>query len=286
MMSSPQLLSDLFEFETWPQAIIVQGNIQDCGELLNHKIQKWICESKSACGQCQHCQLLQYHEHPDVIEIKAPSGHPIKIEQIRELAQICQKSAHLLRFKFVLIFHAETMNLFASNALLKILEEPLAKVHFILLAKYPKLLPKTILSRCWQLKYVQPLPIHMTEIPVFELNQPRSQLLEQHEAFKIILSDLVQGRVDLMTCVLFFANYTAEDVLWYLQWASHSIIQELITQQDSSLPIELSSALPTQFWWKFWDRIEYYKKQLQTQPNLQLNLLLSELFSILLVYET
>lgn len=50
--------------------------------------------------------------------------------------------------KFVLLRDAERLTLEAANALLRVLEEPPAKTHFILTTRHEKALPETIVSRC------------------------------------------------------------------------------------------------------------------------------------------
>lgn len=55
-------------------------------------------------------------------------------------------------FKVLLIWMAERMNDRASNALLKILEEPLGKTVILLVCEQPSLLPVTILSRAQHIK--------------------------------------------------------------------------------------------------------------------------------------
>jgi len=50
--------------------------------------------------------------------------------------------------KFVLLRDAERLTIEAANALLKVLEEPPEKTHFILTARHQRSLPETIVSRC------------------------------------------------------------------------------------------------------------------------------------------
>ena len=56
--------------------------------------------------------------------------------------------SHQGGWKVCLISPAESMNHNAMNSLLKILEEPTSKTLFILVSHKPKMLLKTILSRC------------------------------------------------------------------------------------------------------------------------------------------
>ncbi|MFA6963536.1 MAG: hypothetical protein WC227_02360 [Patescibacteria group bacterium] len=69
----------------------------------------------------------------------------IKIDQIRELIHSANLTKEGLRI--IVLWDAETMNISASNALLKILEEPPAGVVFLLQSKNQSL-SLTIKSRC------------------------------------------------------------------------------------------------------------------------------------------
>ena len=71
----------------------------------------------------------------------------IDISQIRNLISNLNKSSFNLKPRFVLIDNIEFLNANSINALLKILEEPLPNVYFILIKNNKKIL-KTLLSRC------------------------------------------------------------------------------------------------------------------------------------------
>ena len=72
----------------------------------------------------------------------------IAVDQIRVLREEIHLRPNEGRYRVVLIEGAETMNISASNALLKVLEEPPPYLIFILTADNRTLLPETIASRC------------------------------------------------------------------------------------------------------------------------------------------
>ena len=72
----------------------------------------------------------------------------ISVNEIRDIISFCNKSSFNDCEKIVLIDNIEFLNRNASNALLKILEEPNEKVIFILIKDSAKFLIKTINSRC------------------------------------------------------------------------------------------------------------------------------------------
>ena len=69
----------------------------------------------------------------------------ITIGQIRNM--IARLSSKQIRDTFVLIRPADLMNEAATNAFLKILEEPNDKIHFVLATDSPSKILPTILSR-------------------------------------------------------------------------------------------------------------------------------------------
>ena len=69
----------------------------------------------------------------------------ISIEQVHNITETLK--ARQIEDRFVIIRPAEAMTIEASNALLKNLEEPQEKVHFVLITETPSKLLPTILSR-------------------------------------------------------------------------------------------------------------------------------------------
>ena len=85
--------------------------------------------------------------HPDLRWIEPDEGI-IKIEPIRQLNQFLLQTAQSGETKVAVINQADRMNANASNALLKILEEPPNGSFLILNSQTPKGLSSTIVSRC------------------------------------------------------------------------------------------------------------------------------------------
>jgi DNA polymerase-3 subunit delta' len=138
-----------------------------------------------ACGQCDSCGWFLQMNHPDYRRVrpevleedggegageegeaakdskktakatKAPSKD-IKIDQIRALADFMNISTHRQGMRVIVLYPAEALNMAASNALLKTLEEPPPNTVFLLVSHgLDRLLP-TILSRCR--KFALPMP--------------------------------------------------------------------------------------------------------------------------------
>jgi len=87
------------------------------------------------------------HAHPDLIETEK-EGSTIKIKASHEMLKEAMTRPYHSTRKVFIVKNAEDMTVEASNALLKVLEEPPPYVTFILTATNPKAIPETIISRC------------------------------------------------------------------------------------------------------------------------------------------
>jgi DNA polymerase III subunit delta' len=120
-------------------------------------IKQLLCQQARACGQCKSCQLFEAGTHPDVMLVEGEGvSQQIKVDQVRDVAVFLQQTAQKAGYKIVMIRLAENMNVAASNALLKSLEEPAGKSSMILLSEHVGLLLPTITSRCQELSFVKP----------------------------------------------------------------------------------------------------------------------------------
>lgn len=140
------------------------------------------------CGVCSACRQMQNFEHPALHlifalprrsasqtdpfsgmkdaemahineelakKVKWPYYHlqidganDIRIAAIRKLRKDVYLAHDTGSIRVVIIFRAHRMNVEASNALLKILEEPPEGTVFLLTTEFPDRLPDTIRSRC------------------------------------------------------------------------------------------------------------------------------------------
>ena len=97
-------------------------------------------------------KTIQNRSNPNLILIDINvDKKSIDINQIRDLIVKLNKSSFNEKPRFVLIDNIELLNVNSINALLKILEEPTDKVHFILINNNKKIL-STLSSRCINFK--------------------------------------------------------------------------------------------------------------------------------------
>ena len=105
-----------------------------------------------ACGVCKSCRKIESGNHADIIRIQ-PSGSFIKIAQIRELVHTLAMRPYEAKTRVVIIAAAQNLNAAASNALLKILEEPPSRTILVLIATQKSALLPTIVSRCQCIRF-------------------------------------------------------------------------------------------------------------------------------------
>lgn len=98
------------------------------------------------CNQCESCQRINSGNSMDVFEIDAASNRGI--EAIRDLRENVKFAPVNGRYKVYIIDEVHMLTSEAFNALLKTLEEPPARVVFIMATTEIHKVPATIQSRC------------------------------------------------------------------------------------------------------------------------------------------
>ena len=117
------------------------------------------------CGECGQCVRIAQGLHPDVQIIdREPNAsgtrtrRDIGIDQVREAQRAAVLKPYEGRNRVFIFQEASALTSEASNALLKLLEEPPESVLLILLTSDREAIPDTILSRCQQIDF-RTLPI-------------------------------------------------------------------------------------------------------------------------------
>ena len=145
-----------------PHAVIITG-VDGLGKqaLANEMVSALLCSHHDGlgepCGDCQSCQLFQAGNHPDhTLVAPIDTSKYIQIEQIRQLKDKQMLTPNIADWKTVIISPADRMNAYASNSLLKLLEEPQKNTLLLLVSHNSDQLPITILSRCRRVEIVAP----------------------------------------------------------------------------------------------------------------------------------
>ncbi len=98
------------------------------------------------CCKCDLCRQITDGSALDIIEIDAASN--TGVENIREIIERARFAPTQARWKVYVIDECHMLSTAASNALLKTIEEPPARVVFILATTNPERVLNTIKSRC------------------------------------------------------------------------------------------------------------------------------------------
>lgn len=121
------------------------------------------------CGECGSCREVDQGRFVDLIEIDAASN--TGVDNVRDLQDNAQYAPTRGRRKIYLIDEVHMFSRSAFNALLKTLEEPPPRVHFVLATTDPQKLPVTILSRCLQ--------FHLKRLPAQQIRSQLQHIVER-----------------------------------------------------------------------------------------------------------
>jgi DNA polymerase-3 subunit delta' len=168
-------LKQLVQSSQLPHALLFTGPTGIGKKLVaHHFVQTLFCEKQttspphpspltphsSPCENCKNCLRVANRQHPDLFWIE-PEKDLIKIDTIRNLKNSLALKPYEAPLKIAIIVDAHCLNIAASNALLKTLEEPPPDTVLILISSTPHQLLKTILSRCQKI-YFSPLSAEET----------------------------------------------------------------------------------------------------------------------------
>lgn len=114
------------------------------------------CEGyqEDSCGVCLPCRKVPSGVHPDVRWVRPAEGKTtIGIDQVRDVRREASYGPHEGRWKVFVFCPADAMLAEAQNSLLKLLEEPPARVVFVLVVESAQALLPTVVSRCQMVRF-------------------------------------------------------------------------------------------------------------------------------------
>ena len=155
------LLKKLYLSNKLPQAIILSGK-KGSGKstLINHFLYYLFDKKNYDESSLELSVASDFHNQfinnifPNIIYLNGSDYNNNKIEDIRNLKKIIYQTSISDKPRFIIFDDVELFNNNSLNSLLKIIEEPSKKNHFILIDNKSKPLLKTIHSRCLDFKII------------------------------------------------------------------------------------------------------------------------------------
>ena len=253
--------------------------------------QRLLCSAEAneyACGSCKSCKLLLAGSHPDLTILEPEEeGKKIRVDDVRTLCTKLNTTAQQGGWKIGLILVADAMNINASNALLKSLEEPQGKTLLVLVSDRLHALLPTIRSRCQKQYLATPgedVATHwLKEVsgnssdvakaievsngrPLLALHNIESGTLVLRQDFEAIIGGVASGSLSSVEaaqqCVKLNDNNIIE---WYMNYVHRLAVNEGQGGGDRRL-------------FQFQDRLMSARQLLFSQSNVNQQLLLEGLF--------
>ncbi len=246
-----------------PHALLLAG-ITGLGKQIfaDNIVANMLCSSLTSdhlpCGQCHSCQLFSAGNHPDHIEIKPEEvGKQIKIDQIRALKDKQQLTSSVASWKTIIISPADSMNISASNSLLKLLEEPQQNTLLVLISNKAERLPITVRSRCQNYHFSSPpseqaltwLATQYTKqqnneiekilqlahgAPIKALEMLNNNMSEHYQQIERDFDALLLGQVNPIALAASWKPFELSQILHYFQYLlKKRLIDVMKTQQNT-----------------------------------------------------
>lgn len=274
-----------------------------------------LCEQPNqqhACQHCASCQLYHAGNHPDFYFLGLEENSKIiKVDAIRNLISKLAQTAQRGGYKVVLISPADAMNVAASNALLKTLEEPSTNTTILLVTARPESLPATIRSRCQSIAFALPeskvsqqwlqqqhsedvestLALY-EQVPLAALNFINNDELQQQ--YQTFMQAATQWPLEPLKLAQLAAQLPVQSMLSWLQQLYMDLIRLQFQTDISHLAHQrfvaelqhFAKQLTHQQSYSCLEQIQQIQKLIRQQPNLNLQLQLEALFiHMLRVYE-
>ncbi|MDA0761619.1 MAG: hypothetical protein O2949_08320 [Proteobacteria bacterium] len=151
--SSLESMQNRFTAGSLVHALLVSDSGREVASARNFAMELatlMLCQSGQigGCNSCNSCHFRRAGSHADLRWVHPEETKQIKIEQVRTAIEWSHQTAQQGLSKVLVLDTVDQMNLYASNALLKLLEEPVANTFIILISNQPSQLLPTIRSRC------------------------------------------------------------------------------------------------------------------------------------------
>ncbi|MBU4555619.1 MAG: DNA polymerase III subunit gamma/tau [Actinobacteria bacterium] len=182
---------------------------------------------------CEQCLDVAHGRHPDVLEVDAASRtgvDNVREEIIGRLAYAATRGG----YKIYIIDEVHMLSTGAFNALLKSIEEPPAKVVFVLCTTHPHKVPETIHSRCQRFDFHR--------IGVDDLVKRLEYICEKEGitvaqgALTLVAKHAAGGMRDAITTLEQLSAFTGRSI-------ALDDVEGLLGQVDTALLVEISDLI-------------------------------------------
>jgi hypothetical protein len=142
--------------ERFPGVLLLHGASNGPLERTSLEIAAFLlCAEDDPERRCDSCRRAMGGLHPDLLSLE-PEGVQIRVDRVREAIAFGAGRPYESGRRVVRVSRAELLGVEAANALLKTLEEPGSRLHWILTTRRPESLLPTVRSRCLSLRVASP----------------------------------------------------------------------------------------------------------------------------------
>jgi DNA polymerase III subunit delta' len=147
-LATPDVLERLAAApETFPGALLLTGTSDPALDgAVRRLAARLLCPGEDPDLRCGSCRRVFEGLHPDFLPVE-PEGVQIRVDRVREALVFAAGRPYEAARRVIAISRAERLGVEAANALLKSLEEPGARLRWILSTTNPESLLPTVRSR-------------------------------------------------------------------------------------------------------------------------------------------
>ncbi len=168
-----------------------------------------VCDTNSACGECNACLSLSKGANPDCYTVTNGDKKIIELAKIRAMIKEVYIKPISGRYKLFIIDNAHLMEAPAQNALLKVVEEPPSYAVFILITDNIGTFLPTILSRSmvlelkrWSIDELKKLcPLEKKDEYLYDYSLGNPGVLNAviaDEGFKALRETAISGFINML----------------------------------------------------------------------------------------
>ena len=173
-----QALLTMLQHGNFGHAVFFSGYDESANNLIAEWFGKMlVCQdlkTNEPCGSCRACQSLIRNDGT-LFKILDSGNSNYTVDEIRGLKRDLALTNPQNSNRVVLIKRAQNLREASANALLKVLEEPAAKIFFILTSINPSSVLKTINSRVVHF-VIQPVPRRVSKEKLTELGFSKTEI--------------------------------------------------------------------------------------------------------------